>query len=805
MHDRRPRAADSVTGLVPTSVNVLDRAGVPYVQRTVPPRTRGIRWRALRVVAAGTLLLISVNACEEALSAKTERPPPAQQLPELSIADSSAGEGSGSLAFEVTLSPASTQRVTVRYATADGTAAAGEDYTSASGTLTFAGGSRKQTIMVTIVADGRDEPGVETFTVTLSEARNAVLGTATATGNILDDDVKMSLVADAPTVAEGAAATFTVSVAGGPVTAPLEARYEVGGTAQAGGDYVLPSPMLVLDAGARSGTITIQTLADAVLEPPETLVLTLLDSNSASDGVELDPAAAKTTILDVGMVTVSVAAESAAVAEGGRARFVAELTGAVASPVALSWATADGTATAGADYAAVRDGTLTFRSGAALRRVLEVATLQDNLTESDETFSVTLDAAGLPRGVALGQATATVTIRDDDPSGDDHGNTPAAATGIAPGTTVSGRLESATDVDYFRLTVTTTGTLIAATDPGIEDYAPTAVAIEGPDGATPSADHYAELSPAAPGTYYVRVAGTTATRYDLAVLLFDPTAEDRSFDIDLRFLGTEATPGQARTIRAAADTWERVITRGLPPRNVLASDAWQCEPGDPSLFGVHIDDLLINIRMQPIDGPGAVLAVAGPCRVRAENGLPYLGDVLFDTADLLTLEQAGVLGDTALHEMAHVLGFGLGSLWDGLLAQPSVGSFGAEVSGQDTHFRGAAAVAAFDRAGGTSYAGRKVPVENDTSRYGRGALDTHWRESVFGAELMTTAVVIEDGTEPLSEVTIAALADLGYQVDYRGAQRYRLPPATSLRQSARGAVRAFHLYNDVRQGPIRVD
>ena len=361
--------------------------------------------------------------------------------------------------------------------------------------------------------------------------------------------------------------------------------------------------------------------------------------------------------------------------------------------------------------------------------MLEVATLQDDLAESDETFTVTLAGVDLPQDVVLGQASATVTIRDDDPHGDDHGDTPVAATNIAPGSTVSGRLESAADVDYFRLTVSSTGTLIAATDPGNEDYSPTAVAIEGLDGPTPPAGHYAELSPAAPGTYYVRVTGATATRYDLAVLLFDPEAADPSFDIDLRFLGTEPTPDQARTIRAAARTWERVITGGLPPRNILASDEWQCEPGDPSLFGVHVDDLLINIRMEPIDGPGAVLAVAGPCRVRVENHLPYLGDVLFDTADLQSMEQAGVLGDTALHEIAHVLGFGLGSLWDGLLEEPSGGFFGAGVPRRDTHFRGASAVAAFDRAGGTAYVGRKVPVENDTSRYGRGALDTHWRES----------------------------------------------------------------------------
>ena len=774
----------------------FDHACAPYVHRTVTPGPRGPSLRARLLVAAGTLLLILLGACEEALSPDAEPPPPRPApLPSLSIADASGSESVGSLSFEVTLSRAATERVTVRYATADGTAAAGADYTAVSGTLTFAGGRTSGSVTVPIVADGLDEPGTETFIVTLSDPRNAVLGAATATGSILDDDVTMRVAAAAATVEEGAEATFLVSVAGGPVTAPVEARYEVGGTAQAEADYELPYPMLVLDAGARAGTITIRTLTDAVLEPPETLVVTLLEPTSAPGTVKLDPEPATTTILDLGMVTVSVAAEAAAVAEGDRARFVVELTGAVASPVALAWATADGTATAGADYAAVADGALTFYPDAALRRVLEVATLQDDLAEADETFTVTLAGAGLPQGVALGQAAATVTIHDDDPSGDDHGDTPVAATNVAPGSTISGRLESAADVDYFRLTASSPGTLIAATDPGNEEFAPTNVSIEGPDGVTPRADHYAELSPAAPGTYYVRVAGDTATRYELAVLLFDQSAADRSFDIELRFLGTGPTPGQARTIRAAASAWERVISRGLPAMNIVTSEV-RCNAGDPSLFGVRVDDLLINVRLE-FYGRGGVLAVAGPCAIRAESGLPYFGDILFDTADLPYLEQNGVLYDTALHEIAHVLGFGLGSRWDRLLREPS----GAGASGQDTHFRGAAAVAAFDRAGGTSYAGAKVPVENDTGRFGRGALDTHWRESVFGAELMTTAVVVADGAEPLSEVTIAALEDLGYQVDYRRAQPYRLPPATSLRPRAR----VIHLYHDVRQGPIRVD
>ena len=774
------------------------------------------RLRALLLGVAGTLLLILLGACEEWFAPDRKQPPAARPLPALAIADSSAAEAAGRVSFTVTLSRPSAERVTVRYATADGTATAGDDYSAVTGgALTFAAGDTAATITVTIVADGRDEPEAETFTVTLSEPRHARLADATAIGTIFDDDLTLAVAADAATVVEGGAATFTVTVTGGAAIAPVAARYEVGGTAAAGADYELPSRSLTLAAGADTGTITIRTLADAVLEPGETLEVTLVAAATAAGTVALDPAPAVTAIVDVGMVTASVAAAQDEVAEGDGARFAVALTGAVASPVALGWATTNGTATAGADYVAVPDGTLTFRPGAALLQEVEVATLDDDLPEEAETFTVTLTGMSLPEGVTLGAAGATVTILDDDPlvpgSGDDHGDTPATATAMVPGTTIYGRLESAADVDYFKLSVRSTGTLIAATDPGKardpahEDYRTTVVGIEGPHGVSSAADHYAEVSSAVPGTWFIRVAGDAATRYDLAVWLFDPTAQDPSFDIDLRFLGTQPSAGQARTMRAAAAVWEGVITRGLPPRNILASDEWQCEPGDPSLFGVHIDDLLVNIRLQPIDGPGTVLATAGPCRVRRGSGLPYLGDVLFDTADLPSMEQAGVLRDTALHEIAHVLGFGLGSLWDGLLREPSVGPSGARVPGQDTHFRGEAAIAAFNRVGGTSYAGEKVPAENDTRRYGRGALDTHWRESVFGAELMTTAVVIEDGSEPLSEVTIAALKDLGYEVDPNRAQRYRLPPAMSLRQAARDGVRVIHLYDDVRQGPIRAD
>ncbi len=110
--------------------------------------------------------------------------------PEVSVADAKANEGAGSVAFEVSLDRAFTtaaHRVTVDYATADGTAKAGEDYTATSGTLTFAAGEKTKTVNVPILDDAVDE-GEETFTFRLSNATGARIGDGEATGTITNDD-----------------------------------------------------------------------------------------------------------------------------------------------------------------------------------------------------------------------------------------------------------------------------------------------------------------------------------------------------------------------------------------------------------------------------------------------------------------------------------------------------------------------------------------------------------------------------------------------------------------------------------------
>lgn len=258
------------------------------------------------------------------------------------------------------------------------------------------------------------------------------------------------------------------------------------------------------------------------------------------------------------------------------------------------------------------------------------------------------------------------------------------------------------------------------------------------------------------------------------------------FTIELQFL-TDTTSAQGDAFEAARHRWEGLIVGDVP--NVqLSAAAGQCGTNSPAL-NRNVDDVLILVTLEPIDGAGNVLGAAGPCFVRNVGRLPVLGLMKFDTADLDVLESSGLLDAVILHEMGHVLGFG--TIWTdkSLLADASLSG------GTDPHFTGAQAIAAFNAVGGSNYqGGEKVPVE-DTG--GQGTADAHWRESVFGNELMTGFV---DLTDPLSRVTVSSLADLGYMVNVAGADPYTLAPG--LRAFAHGPQ--VHLKNDLLRLPLRV-
>ena len=191
--------------------------------------------------------------------------------------------------FTVTLSQASAQMVTVQYATANGTATAGNDYSAISGTLTFAPGETSKTIAVPVARDLVAE-ATETFALQLSAPSGATLARTSATATIQDDDT----VAPPPPTAsignvsmnEGTSGTttarFTVTLsaaASGPVTVNYATA---NGTATAGSDYTAKSGTLTFAAGEISKTIDVLVTGDAAVEANETFVVNLTAASGAT-------------------------------------------------------------------------------------------------------------------------------------------------------------------------------------------------------------------------------------------------------------------------------------------------------------------------------------------------------------------------------------------------------------------------------------------------------------------------------------------------------------------------------------------
>lgn len=257
------------------------------------------------------------------------------------------------------------------------------------------------------------------------------------------------------------------------------------------------------------------------------------------------------------------------------------------------------------------------------------------------------------------------------------------------------------------------------------------------------------------------------------------------FDIVVRFNTPGGTAAQREAFRVAESRWQAVIQGEVPDIQVTRGAGF-CGSNEP--IDEVIDDLLILVDIVPIDGPGGALGAAGPCLIRDPGFIPIVGRMRFDEADLDALEAGGTLDDVIVHEMAHVLGFG--TLWElfGLLADSASSD---PMQASDPHFIGSAAQAAFLDIGGVAYTGDIVPVE-DTG--GPGTALSHWRESVFQNELMTGFV--NQGSNPLSVVTIASLEDMGYVVDRSVAEAFELQLAR-----APSALR-IDLGDDLYRGPV---
>ena len=328
----------------------------------------------------------------------------------LSPATQSVDEEAGSATFTVTLDAASGREVRVDYATADGSAVSGSgnDYTEASGTLTFSAGDESKTLTVAILDDSVDEAD-EDFTLALSNAVNATVTTGTATVTITDTEAVSWDVSASPAAMPETGGTSTVTVSSGAVSFPGDKTITLGfsdSTATLADDYTVGATALTLSAGTTSVTTTITAVSDTVDEDDETILVTAM-LDDAQIGVQQT-----VTITDDDPepgLTLSPATQSVD-EEAGSATFTVTLDAASGREVRVDYATADGSAVSGSgnDYTEA-SGTLTFSAGDE-SKTLTVAILDDSVDEADEDFTLALSNA-VNATVTTGTATVTITCR----------------------------------------------------------------------------------------------------------------------------------------------------------------------------------------------------------------------------------------------------------------------------------------------------------------------------------------------------------------------------------------------------------
>ena len=327
----------------------------------------------------------------------------------VSVSDASAAEGD-SVVFTVSLSATSSQQVTVDYATSDGTATAGEDYTATSGTLTFQAGETTKTISVPIT-DDTDNEGDETFTVTLSNAAGADLGTQAATGTIRNRPVAplTASFSGVPAEHDGSEFTFDLSFSENVAAGYARIRdhaFSVNGA-------TIKKAQRKTQGSNQNWTVTVDPTDNGgvSITLPATTNCSAQGAICTADGRRLSNSSSATVAGPAAVVettpTVSIAGGSGTEGDDGSIAFTVTLDEAASGTVTVDYATADGSAEAGDDYTAA-SGTLSFAAGET-SKAISVAIDDDIDNESDETFTVTLSNAS---GADLGTKTATGTIRN---------------------------------------------------------------------------------------------------------------------------------------------------------------------------------------------------------------------------------------------------------------------------------------------------------------------------------------------------------------------------------------------------------
>ena len=545
-------------------------------------------------------------------------------------------------------------------------------------------------------------------------------------------NVAYSLTSQNPSINEGSTASFTLNttnVATGtsvPYTLTGISAADVSGGALSGNAVVNSSGV---------ATISITLLNDNLTEGAETLTVTA------------GGASASTVVNDTSKAVDDYSANSTT---SGRLTLGSSVTGNIETSGDRDW------------FA------VSLTSGSAYQFRLNANTLNDPylrlynssgtlLTENDDsgggnnslisytattTGTYYLGTADYSRGTG-GYTLSSATI-----SVDDYSANSTTSGRLTLGSSVTGNIETSGDRDWFAVSLTSGSAyqfrLNANTlnDPYLRLYNSSGTLLTENDDSGGGNNSLISYTATTTGTYYLGTAdysrGTGGYTLSSAVINTPnpTTSTSSSFQITVNYSGDSA---YASYFTEAAARWSQIIIGDLP--NVGT-----------------IDDLLISASVITIDGAGGILGQASPTALRGNGGLPYRGFMNFDSADLRGMLDRGTLSSVILHEMGHVLG--LGSLWRS-------GNF---VSNSDPYqYIGPYGLEAYKSVSGNSSASY-VPLETTG---GRGTAGGHWSESLFNSELMT-GYAENYPPMPISIVTVGALQDLGYTVNYAAADIFRI-------------------------------
>lgn len=334
------------------------------------------------------------------------------------------------LVFTVVLDHASSQPITLNYATADGTGANGAvvglDYVENHGILTFAVGETQKTIEVEVISDNV-YAGDRTMSLSLSSPNPATMtmpGTP-ATGTIVEDDKPVLAVHATSVLEQDPGATtkliFTVDMdqaSKTPVTVNFQTADGSGaGAAIAGLNYVATSGTLTFAPGETHKTVEVTVIDDTTYNPDRNMLLKL-SGQTPTSVASIGTAQAVGTILDDETTVFASVLPQQSVTEGDPGTttnllFTINLSAAPRDTASFHYTLVEGTAHAGVDYIIPSgDNTVTFAAGQT-QKTIAVQVINDITYNHDRTLSLTLsDPTGM--NTAIGNATGVGTIKDDE-------------------------------------------------------------------------------------------------------------------------------------------------------------------------------------------------------------------------------------------------------------------------------------------------------------------------------------------------------------------------------------------------------